>query len=104
MSSPGGVKGHRQVQSLTEDYNTPVVEMETNNILKSTLTGESRQEKGDTKTCLFCGFNYYFRPIRDRENLGLGNVSKKVHQCKQSADHIERRAQVVKEVKRRDEH
>ncbi len=40
MSSPGGVKGHRQAQSLS----------------KSTLTGESRQEKGDTKTCLFCGF------------------------------------------------
>ncbi len=56
MSSLGGVKGHRQAQPLTEDYYTPVVEMETNHILKSTLTGESRQEKGDSKTCLFCGF------------------------------------------------
>ena len=52
MSSPGGTKGHRQEQPLPEDYNTPVAEMETNHILKSTLTGESRQEKGDTKTCL----------------------------------------------------
>jgi hypothetical protein len=29
MSSPGGVKGHRQEQALPEDYNTPVAEMET---------------------------------------------------------------------------
>jgi hypothetical protein len=56
MSSPGGVKDHRQAQPLSEDYYTPVAEMETNHFLKSTLTGESRQEKGDTKTCLFCGF------------------------------------------------
>jgi hypothetical protein len=55
MSSPGGVKGHSQEQSLPEDYNTPVAEMETNHILKSTLTSESRQEKGDTKTCLCPG-------------------------------------------------
>ncbi len=37
MSSPGWVKDHRQTQPLTEDYNTPVTEMETNFILKSTL-------------------------------------------------------------------
>ena len=104
MPSPGGSKGHRQAQPLSEDYNTPVREMKTNHILKSTLTGESRQEKGDTKTCLFCGFSYYFRPIRVRDHLGLGSVSKKVQQCKPSAEHIERHAQVVKEVKERDEH
>ncbi len=45
--------------------------METNHILKSTLTGESRQEKGDTKTCLSQG-NLYPGPP------GLGTVSKKV--------------------------
>jgi hypothetical protein len=89
---------------LSEDYYTPVTEMETNHILKSTLTGESRQEKGDSKTCLFCGFNYYFRSIRSRDHLGLGSVSKKVQECKPSAEHIERHAQVVTEVKRRDEH
>jgi hypothetical protein len=50
MSSPGGTKGHRQAQPFPEDYKTPVSEMETNHILKSTITGESRQEKGDTKT------------------------------------------------------
>ncbi len=43
--------------------------MDTNHILKSMLTDESRQQKGDS-----------------------------------SAEHIERHAEVVKEVKRRDEH
>jgi hypothetical protein len=104
MSSSGGVKGHRQVQSLPEDYYTPVAEMETNHILKSTLTGESRQEKGDSKTCLFCGFSYYFRPIHAGDHLVLGSVSKKVEQCKPSPEHIQSHVQVVKEVKRRDEH
>jgi hypothetical protein len=89
---------------LPEDYYTPVTEMETNHILKSTLTGESRQEKGDSKTCLFCGFSYCFRPIHVRDHLDLGRVSKKVQQCKSSLEHIERHSQVVKEVKRRDEH
>jgi hypothetical protein len=49
--------------------------METNHILKSALTGESRQEKGDSKTCLFCGFRYFFRPIHVRDDLVLGSVS-----------------------------
>ena len=87
-----------------EDYYTPVAEMDTNHILKSTLTGESRQQKGDSRTCSFCGFSYFFRPIRARYHLGLGSVSKKVQKCKPSAEHIERHAEVVKEVKRRDEH
>jgi len=39
-----------------------------------------------------------------RDHLGLGSVSKKVQKCKPSAEHIERHAEVVKEVKRRDEH
>ena len=46
--------------------------MDTNHILKSTLTGESRQQKGDSKNCLLCGFSYFFRPIRARYHLGLG--------------------------------
>ena len=50
----------------SEDYYTPVAEMDTNHILKSTLTGESRQQKGDSRTCLLCGFSYFFRPIRAR--------------------------------------
>jgi hypothetical protein len=89
---------------LPEDYYTPVPEMETNHILKSMITGDSRQEKGDSKTCLFCGFNYYSRPILVRDHLDLARVSKKVQQCKPSTEHIECHAQVVKEVKRRDDH
>ncbi len=94
MSSPGGAKGHRQAQPLPKDYYTPEAEMETNYILKSTLTDESRQEKGDSKTCLFCGFSYYFRPIRVRDHLGLGRVSKKVQRCKPSAEHIDRHDEI----------
>ncbi len=90
-----------------EDYYTPVAEMDTNHILKSTLTGESRQQKGDSRTCLFCGFSYFFRTIRSiraRYHLGLGSVSKKLQKWKPSVEHIGRHAEVVKEVKRRDEH
>ena len=86
------------------DYYTPVAEMDTNHILKSTLTGESRQQKGDSRTCLFCGFSYFFRPIRARYHLGLGSVSKKVKKCKPSTEHIECHDEVVKEMKRRDEY
>jgi hypothetical protein len=78
--------------------------MDTNHILKSTLTGESWQQKGDSRTCLFCGFSYFFRPIRSRYHLDLGRVLKKVQKCKPSAEHIECHVEVVKEVKRRDEH
>jgi len=92
-------------QTGARGCNRPVTEMETNHISKSTLSDESRQEKGDTKTCLFCGFRYYFRTIRAQDHLGPGNVSKKkVQQCKPSVEHIERHAQVVKEVQERDEY
>jgi hypothetical protein len=77
--------------------------MDTNHILKSTLTGESRQQKGDSGTCLFCGFSYFFRPIRVRYHLDLGSVSKKLQKCKPSVEHIERHVEVVEAVKRRDE-
>jgi hypothetical protein len=58
--------------------------LDTNHILKSTLTGESRQQKGDSRTCLLCGFSYFFRPIRARYHLGLGSVSKKVQRLPHS--------------------
>ena len=51
-----------------------------------------------------CGFSYFFRSIRVRYHLGLGNVSKKVQKCKPSPEHIELHVEVVKEMKRRDEH
>ncbi len=94
-------EGLRQEQPLPEDYNAPVAEMETNHILKSTLTVESRQEKGDQK---LAWDSPCARETCVRDHLGLGNVSKKVQQCKPSVEHIELHAQVVKEVKRRDEY
>ena len=83
MSSPGGGKVTRAVQPWPKDYHTPVATMDTDKILRSTLTEETRTQKGDTKTCLLCGLSYFFRPIRCREHLG---------------------SQVVKEHKERDTH
>ncbi len=68
------------------------------------LTDESRHQKGDTRTSLICGFIYFFWPIRAGYHLALGRVSKKVQKCKPSAEHIELHAEVVMEVKRRDDH
>ena len=107
MSSPGVVKGNRPVQPWPEDYHTSVAGPEANELLKSTLTDETRTRRGDTKTCLFCGWTYYFRPGRCLDHLGLtgqASGSKKVQQCKPHSEHIDRHAQVVKELKERDEH
>ena len=51
-------EGHQTGSSWTEEYHATVVDMETNDLLKSTLTDESRKQKGDTRTCLFCGFRH----------------------------------------------
>jgi hypothetical protein len=50
MSSPGTGKVTRPVQSWPKDYHTPVGTMDTDKILRSTLTEETRTQKGDTKT------------------------------------------------------
>ncbi len=52
VSSPGVGKVTRAVQPWPKDYHTPVVTMDTDKILRSTLTEETHTEKGDTKTCL----------------------------------------------------
>ena len=78
--------------------------METNDLLKSTITDESRKQKGDTKTCLFCGLSHYFRSVRSRDHLGVGNGSKKMYRCNPYPEHIECHVQVVKEVNQRNEH
>jgi hypothetical protein len=44
------------------------------------------------------------RSILVRYHLGLGSVSKEVQKCNPSSENIECHAEVVKEVKRRDEH
>ncbi len=78
--------------------------MDTNKILRSTLTEETRTQKGDTKTCLLGGLRYFLRPILSRENLGLTDSSKQVQQCKTYPEHLELSSQVVKELKERDTH
>ena len=78
MSSPVAVKVNRPVYPWSQDYHTSVGELESNDLLRSTLTDESRGEKGDTQTCLFCGFSYFWRPIHSREYLGLTETSKQV--------------------------
>ena len=78
--------------------------MDTDKILRSTLTEETRTQKGDTKICLLCGLSYFFRPIRCREHLGLTDSSKQVQQCKPYPEHLERSSQVVQELKERDAH
>ncbi len=76
--------------------------MDTDKILRSTLTEETHTQKGDTKTCLLCGLTYFFMSIRCREHLGLTDSSKQVQQCKPYPEHLEHSSQVVKELKERD--
>ncbi len=76
--------------------------MDTDKILRSTLTEETHTQKGDTKSCLLYGLSYFFRPIRFREHPGLTDSSKQVQQCKPYPDHLELSSQVVKELKERD--
>jgi hypothetical protein len=78
--------------------------MDTDKILRSTLTEETRTQKGDTKTCLLSGLRYFFRPIRYREYLSLPDSSKQVYHCKPYPELLERSSQVVKEIKERDTH
>ena len=48
--------------------------------------------------------HHYFRPVHSRDHLGVGNGSKKVQWCYPYPEHIECHAQVVKELKEKDEH
>ncbi len=78
MSSPGVGQVKNRVSSWSKDYHTPVATMDTDKILRITLTDETHTQKGDTKTCLLCGLSYYWRPIHSREHLGLTDSSKQV--------------------------
>jgi hypothetical protein len=51
-SSPSGGKVTSAVPPWPKDYHTPVATMDTDKILRGTLTEETRTQKGDTKTCL----------------------------------------------------
>jgi hypothetical protein len=76
--------------------------METNDLLRSTLTDDSCTQKADQKTCLFCGLRYFWRPIRCRDHLGLLESSKQVQLCKPYPEHSDRSSEVVRDLKERD--
>ncbi len=63
MSSPGTGKVTKVVLPCPKDYHTPVGTMDTVKILRSTLTDDTRTQKGDTKTFLLCGLSYYWRSV-----------------------------------------
>ena len=75
-------------------------------LLTSTFTDDTRASTVTKKTCLLCGWTYYYRPIHCREHLGLTSVvgANHVQLCKPFPEHIQRHAQIVKELKQRDEH
>ena len=75
--------------------------METNDLLRSTLTDESHTHKGDQKTCLLYGLRYYWRPSRCRDHLGLPESSKQVY-LKPYPEYSDHSSEVVRELKERD--
>ena len=81
MSSPGTSKTSRPMTPLPKDYHTAVSEMDTNNLLRSTLTDDCRAQKGDQRTCLLSGLSYFWRPSRCRTHLGLAGSTKQVQLC-----------------------
>ncbi len=73
------------------------VEMESNNLLKSTFTDDCRTQKGDQKTCLLCGLRYCWRPSHCRTHLGLEGSTKQVQLCKPYPEHCDLFSEVVQE-------
>ena len=69
MSSPAAVKVTRPVPPWPKDYHTSVAELESNDLLRSTLTDEGRAEK---------------------EHLGFTETSKQVTKSKPYPEHVER--------------
>ena len=102
MSSPGTSKTSRPMTPLPKDYHTAVSQMETNNLLRSTLTEDCRTQKGDQRTCLLCGLSYFWRPSRCRTHLGLEGSTKQVQVCKPYPEHCDRFSEVVRELRERD--
>ena len=89
-----------------KDYDTAVAEMKLPLLLASTFTDDTRASTVTKKTCLLCGWTYYYRPIHCREHLGVtvSADTNHVQLCKPFPEHIQRHAQIVKELKQRDEH
>ena len=102
MSSPGTSKTSRPMTPLPKDYHTAVSQMDTNNLLRSTLTEDCRTQKNDQRTCLLCGLSYFWRPSRCRTHLGLAGSTKQVQLCKPYPEHCDRFSEVVRELRERD--
>ena len=75
-------------------------------LFASTFTDDTRASTVTKKTCLLCGWTYYYRPIRCREHLEVTTVAgtNHVQLWKSFPEHIQRHAQIVKELNQRDEH
>ncbi len=86
---------------LSKDHHREVSEMESNNLLRSTLTDDCRTQKGDQKTCLLYGLNYFWRPNHCRTHLGLPGSTKQVQLFKPYPKHCDRFSEVVRELKER---
>jgi hypothetical protein len=85
-------------QPALYSYSTHSNHVRTNYLLKSTRTDETHPKQlGDTKTSLFCGFRYLFRPVRYLEHLGLTDSSRlwQVHRCKLESIYRVRRSSVT---------
>ncbi len=98
-SLPGAGKVNRTSTPLPKDYDTAVSVMVTTDLLRSTLTEESRARPGASKTCLLYGLSYFWRPSRCRDHLGLVGSSKQVQVCNPYPEHSDRSSEIVREVK-----
>ena len=72
----------------------------------STLTEGSRPKSfGENKICLLYGFQYYFRPSRFKEHLGVRCAPvKMVQKCKPLPQHVERYTAIVEDLQQRQLH
>ena len=74
-------------------------------LLTSTLTDDTRVSVVTNKTCLLCGWKYFYRPRHYRQHLGVGDGGRThVQLFKPFPEHVECHAQIVKELKERVEY
>ena len=94
------------MENLPQDYYKPVSEMKDKELWMSTLTEDSRPKSfGDNKICLLCGFQYYFRPSRFKEHLGVTCAPvKMVQKCKPLPQHVKRYTHIVEDLQQRQLH
>ncbi len=72
-------------------------------LLTNTLTDDSRVSVVTNKTCLLCGWKYFYRPNHCRQHLGVGATgTNHVQLCNPFPEHVQRHAQIVKVLTERD--